>query len=412
MTHFKINYYNISKKLIESNFNRNKKKFDEINNILLNSSFLNILKDKKYLNDVKKFVFKEFKMFKTLVVLGVGGSSLGANALSNLFIQKRKKVFFFDNIDPIHFKKKILDLNINKIGFVIISKSGNTPETLSQFLSLIEFYKSKSLNKIFLKNILVITEKKNNPLRKIAKKLNCKILDHIETIGGRYSVFSNVGLIPACFVGININKFCEGALEITSEIQKNIFKDHLFGAETLSYFELKKLTNINVMMTYSDSLYFFGKWYLQLWAESIGKKKKGATPLHAVGATDQHSQLQLFLDGPKDKFFTIITTNHKNTGLKMNNEILKNNNLDFLINRKMGDLMHAEQKATLDTLIKNKMPLREIYCEKIDEYTLGQLMAYFMSETIACCLLINVNPFDQPSIEQGKKLTRKYLKKI
>ena len=148
MTHFKINYYNISKKLIESNFNRNKKKFDEINNILLNSSFLNILKDKKYLNDVKKFVFKEFKMFKTLVVLGVGGSSLGANALSNLFIQKRKKVFFFDNIDPIHFKKKILDLNINKIGFVIISKSGNTPETLSQFLSLIEFYKSKSLNKI------------------------------------------------------------------------------------------------------------------------------------------------------------------------------------------------------------------------------------------------------------------------
>ena len=181
------------------------------------------------------------------------------------------------------------------------------------------------------------------------------------------------------------------------------------GLRIAIYLQSFQSINLNVLMTYSDALYFFGKWYLQLWAESIGKDKKGITPIHSIGTTDQHSQLQLYLDGPKDKFFSLITTDHRGQGLKMNEKILKENNVDFLAGKTMGDLMYAEQQATLKILIENKLPIREIYCKIINEYTLGQLLAYFMMETIAACYLIGVDPFNQPAVEQGKKLTRDYL---
>ena len=154
---------------------------------------------------------------------------------------------------------------------------------------------------------------------------------------------------------------------------------------------------------------YFGKWYLQLWAESIGKDQKGITPIHSVGTTDQHSQLQLYLDGPRDKFFTFITTDHADKGFKLNNEIIKENNIDYLFNKKMGDLMEAEQRATVDTFVQNKIPCREIYLSTIDEYFIGKLLAFSIQETIATCLYFEVNPFNQPAVEQGKILTKKYL---
>ena len=170
-----------------------------------------------------------------------------------------------------------------------------------------------------------------------------------------------------------------------------------------------KKINLNVLMTYSDSLYYFGKWYLQLWAESIGKNSKGITPIHSIGTTDQHSQLQLYLDGPKDKFFTLITKNHSALGLKMNNEILKKCKVDYLAGKKMGDLMQAEQQATLGTFIKKGFPVREIFCKDIDEFLIGQLMAFSILETITTCFLLGVNPFNQPAVEKGKQLTKDYL---
>ena len=162
-------------------------------------------------------------------------------------------------------------------------------------------------------------------------------------------------------------------------------------------------------MTYSDGLNYFGKWYLQLWAESIGKKNKGVTALHATGTTDQHSQLQLYLEGPKDKFFTFIKSNFKNKGLKIHSKTMQSESVNYLVNRTMGDLMHAEQNATIDTFKLNNFKFREIIINDINEESMGSLMANSIIETIAACVYFDADPFDQPAVEQGKILTKKYL---
>ena len=205
--------------------------------------------------------------------------------------------------------------------------------------------------------------------------------------------------------GFNIKKFHQGAKDTLNYLTKNNnYIVHSRFAKILS-----SSLQINVMMTYSDSLYYFGKWFLQLWAESSGKNGLGITPIHSIGTTDQHSQLQLFLDGPKDKFFTFIATNHKKKGLKINKQIMIQNNSSFLGGKKMGDLMDAEQKATISTFIKKGIPIRKIYLQEINEYSIGQLMSLTMFETITTCNLLNVDPFNQPAVEQGKILTKKYL---
>jgi len=212
--------------------------------------------------------------------------------------------------------------------------------------------------------------------------------------------------VPAIISGIDITKLYKGAAEIIDNIEsKSIFDlgKYLCMQENTQY------TN-SVLMTYSDHLYFFGKWYLQLWAESIGKDKKGITAIHSIGTTDQHSQLQLYLDGPNDKFYTFITTNHSKKGLKINNNIFNKTNVNYFENKTMGDLMEAEQRATLETFKVNKFSFREIFIPKIDEENIGKLLCLSIIETIAACIYLDVNPFDQPAVEQGKILTKKYLR--
>ena len=164
-------------------------------------------------------------------------------------------------------------------------------------------------------------------------------------------------------------------------------------------------------MTYSDNLFFYGKWYLQLWAESIGKNNKGITAIHSVGTTDQHSQLQLYLNGPKDKFFTFITTDHSKQGPIINHEIFQNTEINYFENKKIGDLMEAEQRATIETFKLNNFSFREIFIPKIDEENIGKLLSLSIIETIASCVYLDVNPFDQPAVEQGKIITKEYLSK-
>jgi len=410
MNNFKISYHNVDLDIIQKNLNDNKKKVSEINKILSTLISLTISNKTTDLNEIKNVANKLTENKNTFVVFGTGGSNLGARALINILQgQHEKKIFFFDNIDPIKFSNSILELNIDRTGFIIISKSGSTPETLSQFSSLIEIFESKNRTNELSKSCVVITENTDSPLKRIANKFACPTLDHEKDIGGRYSVLSSVGLLPACVIGLNISKIREGAWNLVSQLQDNYFKDHLIGASIATHLQSTQSININALITYSDALYFFGKWYLQLWAESIGKREKGITPIHFIGTTDQHSQLQLYLDGPRDKFFTFITTDYRGLGLKMNEEILKENNAAFLAGKYMGDLMYAEQQATLNTLIEKGLPVRNIYCNQINEFILGQLMAYFMMETIAACHLIGVDPFNQPAVEQGKKLTKDYL---
>ena len=377
----------------------------KIKSICNNLPALNIVKDKDLLKSTKVQTEKFIKNKKKYVVFGTGGSNLGARALINTSINQPENILFFDNIDPLFFQSQILKLDIETTGFVVISKSGITPETLSQLGCVINIANEQSILNTLYENTMVITESKDSPLFNIAKKNNCLFLEHKNNIGGRYSVFSNVGMVPAIIAGLDVKKIHQGVLKI---INQNNFINSFKFAQIFKFCKSNNFSS-NVLMTYSDGLSYFGKWYLQLWAESIGKKNRGVTALHAMGTTDQHSQLQLYLDGPKDKFFTFIKSNYKNKGLSIDSQIMKAESVDYLTNKKMGDLMHAEQEATIDTFKLNNFKFREILIDSIDEESIGMLMANSMIETIAACIYFNVDPFDQPAVEQGKILTKKFL---
>ena len=396
-------------KYFNSNFDKitqNKDTDQSITNLIEKLPSLNIVSDKNLLEETIKISnqFKEKK--EKIIVFGTGGSNLGARALNNIISNNKIILEFYDNVDPINFEKNFQNINFELTGFLVISKSGTTPETLSQFSCL--YQKAIEANKVedFFSNTLIITEFKESPLFKIAKDNNCLLLEHHKDVGGRYSIFTNVGIVPAIISGLNIDALFSGASEVINNIDN--YRPYDLG-RYLTQKENVKFTN-NVLMTYSDSLYFFGKWYLQLWAESIGKNNKGITAIHSVGTTDQHSQLQLYLDGPKDKYFTFITTDHSNKGIKINNNMFENTDIDYFKDKTMGDLMEAEQRATIETFKLNNFSFREIYIPKIDEQNLGKLLSFSIIETIASCMYLDVDPFDQPAVEQGKKLTKTYLR--
>lgn len=405
-----VKYHNVDTKKLDNLISTNKEVIKKIQNAIMNLPALNIVNNHELLEQtiIQTNKFAENK--NQFIVFGTGGSNLGSRALINILQGKEKnKVLFYDNVDPISFQNSIEKFDLKKIGYIIISKSGTTPETLSQFACLIELFDQKKDLEIFFRNCLIITENKSNPLRKIGMKNKCKILDHEINIGGRFSVFSNVAFVPAIIAGINVKKIHNGVKDILTRIKNESFKEHLKASKLLTSNILIHQINNSVLMTYSDALIYFARWYLQLWAESIGKNGMGITPIHAIGTIDQHSQLQLYLDGPKDKFFTFVTTKHSNLGLKIHKKELEENDVSYLAGKSMGDLMQAEQQATMETFKKRGFAYREIYLPKIDEFSIGQLMTISMLETVAACIFLGVNPFDQPAVEQGKSLTRKYL---
>ena len=377
----------------------------KIKDVCSNLPALKIAEDVNLLNLTieKTTLFKQNK--KKFVVFGTGGSNLGARALINILVDQPNNILFFDNIDPLFFQSQILKLDFQTTGFIVISKSGSTPETLSQLGSIVNIANEKNILNVLNENIMIITEFKDSPLFNIAKKNDNLLLEHQNDIGGRYSVFSNVGMVPAIIADLNVKKIHDGVKKVLSQ---NDFNNSFKFAQMFKYSVSNNFSS-NVLMTYSDGLNYFGKWYLQLWAESIGKQNRGVTALHSTGTTDQHSQLQLYLDGPKDKFFTFIKSNYRNKGLAIDSQLMETESVNYLVNKKMGDLMHAEQDATIDTFKLNGFKFREISIEKIDEEAIGMLMANSIIETIAACMYFEVDPFDQPAVEQGKILTKKYL---
>jgi len=404
MTNIDIKYNNVDfTKVPHDDYNLASKFLVNINSL----PALNIVENDLLLNTTIELTEKFIIGKENFMVFGTGGSNLGAKALINILQGNEKKnIFFYDNIDPIGFENSIKKINLKNVGFIIISKSGSTPETLSQLAGLIELFDQQSNLGRFYSNTLIITEDRPSPLNQFAKINKCNFLSHERNIGGRYSVFSNVGMVPAIIAGLDVKKIHAGAYSLKKDKDVNdLFK----LAQFFKYFNYSnKITN-SIIMTYSDSLFNFGKWYLQLWAESIGKNDKGITAIHAVGTTDQHSQLQLYLDGPRDKFFTFITTNHSNKGFKLHSKTMKDIGVNYLVNKTMGDLMQAEQQATIDLFRKNNFSFREINLSKINEFSLGKLMALSIIETVMTCDYLGINAFDQPAVEQGKILTKQYL---
>ncbi|MES2252174.1 MAG: glucose-6-phosphate isomerase [Pseudomonadota bacterium] len=356
-----------------------------------------------------------FQTYTDVVILGTGGSSLGGQALTALANNSTTPALhFIDNIDSTTFHGILNHLNPATTGVLTISKSGNTAETLMQTLTLIQTWQTFQP----ATQMRIITENKPNAMRDVAATYNIPCIDHPNDVGGRFSVFTVVGLLPAMIKGLNVSAFCEGAREAFQNANDATAEtcQALAGA-LIQVAHKHQGISTTVLFAYSNQLSKFCEWFAQLWAESLGKKDAtgtahGTTPIKAIGAIDQHSQLQLYLGGPRDKFFTFLTTNeqHPLAPLKLP-RTLTHPSITPLNNRSMGDLMIAEQNATLDTMRLHGCPLRHITIEAIDEANLGSLMMYFMLETLAAAKFWNVDPFDQPAVEEGKILAIEYLNK-
>jgi len=342
----------------------------------------------------------QFENFEDILILGTGGSSLGGKTFYALATQKRPRLHFIDNIDPYTFTKLFEIINTKKAGVLVISKSGSTIETLFQLLICLQHFEKQNIRNHFI----VITEPTPNPLRKIAADYNWMCLDHPTNVGGRYSCFSVVGLLPAILAELNPYAIREGAQTVLKQHITNDLPPAFEAAAMAVYLENHHKKTLSVMLPYADQLDSFALWYRQLWAESLGKKEKGSTPIRAIGTVDQHSQLQLYLDGPKDKYFTILTPQWQGRGERISSSLIPE-----LQNKTMGDLFAAEQRATYETLVRHQCPTRLITLDTLNESSLGALMMHFMIETILTSYLIGVNAFDQPAVEEGKRLAREFL---
>ncbi len=344
-----------------------------------------------------------------ICVLGIGGSSLGGQALAELIaFGATRKVHFFDNPDPFTFEAALSAFDLKSTRFISISKSGGTAETLIQTLAAADAIEKAGGGKYLKHHFLCITEPKQSPLRGFAESIGCAILDHPTGIGGRYSVLSVVGLLPAILMGLNPYAIRHGANAVLQQLL-NGQSSAASGAALHHALARAGRLRETVLWCYADALKTFGPWWRQLWAESLGKDGKGSTPVATLGPVDQHSQLQLFLDGPGEALFTILTTGTKNKGPKAPRQRARALKLDYLADKTLGDLVAAEARATGETLHARGRPVRQIHVPKIDEHSIGALFMHFMLETIVMGRLMRVDPFDQPAVEEGKVLARRYL---
>ena len=378
-----INFKNF--KIKKKNFLKVKKHLSNILNE--QSQILNSLKN-TYKNSYKKGLIKKYKKYLNFRVIGIGGSTLGSQTIYKFLEDKVNRNFNF--VDNLHSgkqntKKRYVNL--------VISKSGNTLETIINS----NIYINKNDKNIFL------TENKNSQLYQLAKKLKSEIVHHNNFIGGRYSVLSEVGMLPAELMGLK----CSSFRQFNSLIKNKYFFNALLLNVSSTLYLLKKQKFNSVIINYDKKSENLFKWYQQLVAESLGKKGKGLLPIVSNMPKDNHSVLQLYLDGFKKNFFTFFYVKEKNS------EKIKNNNLllsqKFLKNKNLSDILYAQKKATESVFNKKKIPFRSFEIKKRDEKTLGELFCFFILETILIGKSINLNPYDQPAVEQIKKETKKIL---
>lgn len=358
-----------------------------------------------------------------VVFLGTGGSSLGGQTLTQLagyavpgigaFGEPR--VHFMDNLDPASFAALLDNLPLAKTRFVAISKSGGTGETLMQTIAVLRALDAAALGQHAPDLICGITEPakagKRNGLRDLFGARGIPMLDHDPGVGGRFSALTNVGLLPAAVMGLDIGAIRQGAADALAPVLRGDAPAHVPPAvgAALSVGLTARGKMISVVMAYADRLERFTRWYVQLWAESLGKDGKGTTPVGALGPVDQHSQLQLFIAGPRDKLFTVITTDCAGRGPRLDASLAEQAGEAGLGGKTIGDLVAAQGRATADTLANSGCPVRTIKLGRLDERALGALLMHFMIETIIAAHLLGVDPFDQPAVEEGKVLAKKYL---
>jgi glucose-6-phosphate isomerase len=324
------------------------------------------------------------------------------------------RLHFIDNLDPLTFEAMLRKLPLATTRFVPISKSGGTAETLMQTIAVLSALKAAGVDP--RNAVLGLSEPakagKRNGLRDLLAHHGVPMFDHDPGVGGRFSVLSNVGLLPAAVLGLDIAAIRRGAAAALAPVLARKSPAEVpaaLGAALNVALAEGKGKSISVLMAYCDRLERFTRWYVQLWAESLGKDGKGTTPVAALGPVDQHSQVQLFIAGPRDKLFNVVLVANAGLGPRIDGELAKLAGEPDFAGKSMGDLVAAQGRATAETLAKNGCPVRTIAVERLNERTLGYLMMHFMLETIIAARLLGVYAFYQQAVEEGKIIAKKYL---
>jgi glucose-6-phosphate isomerase len=337
----------------------------------------------------------------TLVVIGTGGASLGAQALC-AFAPHPSRVMFLENCDAHSIQKIFAQCTPDRTAWAIISKSGETVETLAASLAVIAEYQSKTIP--LNDRVIAITSRGARPLRALAESQGWAMMEHPSDLGGRFSVFSCVGLLPAAFAGIDCVAIGRAAHETWNALlttrDTELFAASCWFAGSLEDHPL------HVVMAYSDRLRPYTQWYKQLWAESLGKAGRGPTPITATGSIDQHSQLQLYLDGAPDKLFTLILPEGRDVSIPL--AAIDIAGISYLGGHTMEEIMEASAEATCETLAARNLPLR-VFRAPLNAITLCQLMVRTMLETLLVAAMLEVDPYSQPAVEEGKHRARQSL---
>ncbi|MBO8431289.1 glucose-6-phosphate isomerase [Spirochaetes bacterium] len=374
---------------------------------------------------VKEYAAMVKDRFENILVLGIGGSALGGIAVTeallkpywNLLSDEQReglpKIFFLDNIDPDTMTGLLDILDLSKTLVNVITKSGSTAETMSQFM-IVKDRLEKELGDKYRYNVVATTDKRTGVLRQIAEQEGYKTFVVPDDVGGRFSVFSAVGLLPFALVGIDIDAIVNGIKDMDLALKNTDINENIAAQNALIHYlmDTKKGKKLSVMMPYSSRLKYVADWYAQLWAESLGKNKDkngndvhiGPTPIKALGATDQHSQIQLYNEGPNDKLITFIRVEEFDNTLDIPN-IFEYTGIRYLGGKTINQLINAEADSTRVAVSDYGRPNVSVYLPKVDAYNIGQLLYMLEVQTAIAGELYNINTFDQPGVEQAKNYT-------
>ena len=380
---------------------------------------------KMVVEDILKTARRVQQKFEAFVVLGIGGSALGPIALqqainhlhyNELTPEQRgglPRLYVEDNVDPERMAALMDVIDPAKTCFNVISKSGSTSETMSQYLIISNLLKEKLGDK-WHRHLIMTTARRKGNLVKIAHDHKIKTFVVPDGVGGRFSELCPVGLLPAAVCGIDIEEFLAGAAYMDQLCKaEDLFENPGWMQGVLFYLTMQKGKNIHVMMPYADSLRYIADWYAQLWAESLGKKftqrgrvvHVGQTPVKALGVTDQHSQVQLYTEGPFDKVITLMGVENYRATVDIPNGCEDMPNVNFLCGHTMNELIQKEQQATEYALTRAGKLNQTITLPEVNPFTIGQLMYMFMVQTAVAGELLGIDAFDQPGVEEGKNAT-------
>lgn len=374
---------------------------------------------------VKEFASQVKGKFENILVLGIGGSALGGIAVTeallkpywNLLSKEQRngapRIFFLDNIDPDTITGLLEVLDLKKTLVNVITKSGSTAETMSQFM-IVKDRLEKELGSDYRQNIVATTDKKTGILRQISEQEGYKTFVVPDDVGGRFSVFSAVGLLPFALVGLDIDEMINGIKDMDLALKNTNIHENIAAQNALIHYlmDTKKCKNLSVMMPYSSRMKYVSDWYVQLWAESLGKEKNnngevvnaGPTPIKALGATDQHSQIQLYNEGPNDKVINFIRVKEFDETLEIP-KIFEYTGIGYLGGKTINDLINAEADSTRVALSDYNRPTITITLDKVTGYNLAQLLYMLEVQTAIAGELYNINTFNQPGVEQAKNYT-------